>query len=134
MDSFLHALEQDSRARFSKESFEIDTSGFSDEVPAERWRIQPLPAAARDKLIACVQAGEYYKGIATALVNRAYKVNENGRRFRPTDIEGLMKNPDFLDWIAEEIKFQADFEWMVMDGDEEKKASKEIHGTGASST
>lgn len=128
-DDFLKALEADGRERFAAESFEIDTGAFgSDSVPAERWRIQPLPSVARDKLISCLQNGEWYKGIATSLVHRAYRTEGQGRRFRPSDIDGLLKNPDFLDWVAEEIKFRADFDWLLDGADQAKKSSSETDG------
>lgn len=132
-DDFLKGLEADSRARFAAESFEINTGSYdSDSVPEETWRIQPLPAGARDKVIQCVQGGEYYKGLATSLVYRAYKTEGSGRRFRPAQIDDLMKNPDFLDWIAGEINFQGDFDWLLdLEGAEEKKPSKTAPGSGS---
>ena len=136
-DDFLKALEQDSRARFAAESFEVETSQYAKtapddvSIPEETWRIQPLPAGARDKVIQCIQTGEYYKGLATSLVYRAYKTEGSGRRFRPSDVEGLMKNPDFLDWVAEEINFQGDFDWLLdLEATEEKKPSKPADGSG----
>lgn len=128
-DDFLKALEADSRERFAAESFTVDTAGFpSETVPPEVWKIQPLPAVARDKLISCLQGGEWYKGIATSLTYRAYRTTGPGRRFRPSDIEGLLKNPAFLDWIAEEIKFRADFDWLLDGADQAKKPSGETDG------
>lgn len=132
-DDFLKGLEADSRARFAAESFELNTESYdSDSIPSETWRIQPLPAGARDKVIQCVQAGEYYKGLATSLVYRTYKTEGHGRRFRPAQIDDLMKNPDFLDWIAGEINFQGDFDWLLdLEGTEEKKPSKTAPGSGS---
>lgn len=126
-DDFLTALEQDSRERFNAETFEIDTSGFSDQF-TERWRIQPLPAVARDKLIKHLQDGEWYHGVAMALTYRAYRTDANGRRFRPADMAGLLKNPAFLDWVAEEIKFRADFDWLLEGGEQAKKPSAKTTG------
>lgn len=126
-DDFLSALAEDGRNRAAKETFEIDTTNFSDSL-LERWRIQPLPAAARDELMTCLQNGQYYKGVALSLVHRAYKAEGHGRRFRPSDVQSLMKNPDFLDWVAEEIKFRSDFTWLLDPETDGKKHSSETTG------
>lgn len=130
-DEFLKELEQDAKEKFAEEAFEIDTSKYSERM-SERWRIQPLPAGARDKVIRAAQESGTYTAVATALVYQAYKADGHGRRFNPGQVQELLKNPDFLEWISEQIDFMGTFGWMLdMSVADEKKPSEAVTGSGS---
>lgn len=127
-DDFLQELESDGRRRFMDETVDLDTSKF-DEKFDEVWRIQPMTAEARDKVLKLAAEQKIYEAYATGLVYSAYHRDKNGRRFRPTDIPKLMKNPDFLLWWANEVDFVKEIEFLQT-GEEE--AAKNSSGTTGS--
>lgn len=130
MSEFFELLESDAKRQISEESFDLDLSGYNDEIEG-RWLIRPLTADGADKVNNAAANGGVYRAMATYIVQRAYRPEGGGRVFRPSEAEKLMKNRKFLVWVGEEIGFQDDFGWMRdMWSDREKKHSTTTRGSG----
>ena len=126
-DAFLDALKSTAQERAFAESFDVDTSGYN-EALSEVWTIRPMPGKSRDLLLALIQKAEYYRAVATSLVYRAHKP-DGRKRFRPTDIDALMVDTQFLDWVSQEIRFQEEVE-SLLDPVAEGKKPSETDGSG----
>lgn len=127
-DPFLEKLKSAARERAVSEAYDIDTSNCPDIELDEIWTIRPLPGKFRDAVLSLVQQVQYSRAVATSLVYRAYRP-QGGRRFRPADVEGLIEDERFIDWIAQEIKFQEDVDSFVDPVGDGKKPSSETSGS-----
>lgn len=127
-DSFLDELEKDGKRRFYDETIDLDTSKFGEQYD-EVWRIQPMTAEARDKVLSLAAQQKIYEAYATGLVYSAYKSDGHGRRFRPADIQKLMKNPAFLLWWAQEVDFVKEIEFLAGGQEEAEKNSTGTTGS-----